>query len=845
MENKANTTPGSGVPNPYKGLYSYEEADREKFRGREEETETLFRLVKHNFLTVVFGKSGIGKTSLLNAGLFPRLRAGEFLPVNVCLDYSSPAPDLVEQVRRRIEDELEKGFAPGETLWEYFHRVRHFGGTGGKRITPVLVFDRFEEMFSIGKDRKGTAAWKEELYYLLEDQFPASVRKRLLSGDEDLSYSGDTPDVRVIIGLREDYLPHLNSLKSRIPSIDRVMHRVVHLNGPQARKAIDIPGGIQDKKTINEMVRLFYPGEAEEDEKIPEENLEIEPSILSLLCYQLIEEGDFKLVAGRTHGKILEDFYYSVIRDVTEEACEFIESKLLTEGGTRTPYRLEPGFHLGKVIDTLVSRRILRKVYYGGKEHIEIIHDILAPVIKRSRDERKSEAKRREEFRKAEERRKKELEEAEEKRKLELEERKKKFNRVIIAIISTAAVILAILASYAYIQKDRAEEQERIAREESKNNKAYALAARSANLLSTDADVSFRLAVEAYNTVKTNPVAYNALLEAYFKRDVTPREFHPKSETSEFFAVFAPDKERLRFVTVSSEQLILWKLSDGKENKIEQKNELGLRAKTAFSPDGKYFAFLTRLDEEIGIWELDKDKIVSLKLGVGVNSVAFSPDGKKILTGNRDNTARLWDLNALIEGRKDKALVVFKWHENEVNSAVFSPKGEYVVTGGWDGTARLWSSEGEKIEKFNCSKGSSVDSAVFSPDGKLIVTADNHTKVQLWDLKGKELKVFEGHTNAVKSALFSPDGKYIVTASDDETVRLWDLDGNQVFKFEGFKVIIHTASFSPDGKYLLIAPAEGPAQLRLVNPEEIIRFADENGVPPLTGDEKKIFNIIE
>ena len=67
----------------------------------------------------------------------------------------------------------------------------------------------------------------------------------------------------------------------------------------------------------------------------------------------------------------------------------------------------------------------------------------------------------------------------------------------------------------------------------------------------------------------------------------------------------------------------------------------------AGSPEGKYFAFITRLDEEIGIWELDKGEIVSLKLGVGVNSVAFSPDGKMILTGNRDNNARLWSLDAI------------------------------------------------------------------------------------------------------------------------------------------------------------------------------------------------------
>jgi hypothetical protein len=221
--------------NPYKGLFSYEESDGPRFYGREPEKGKLFRLVKHNFLTLVYGKSGIGKTSLLQAGLFPLLRPAGYLPVTLRLNYEEPG--LVEQARAAIRRQLAQnntremqgdrevsGFHPGESLWEYFHRVRHVNGADGKPVTLVLVLDQFEEMFTLGKGRPGLEKWLEELYYLLENELPDTLRKRLLEEDRDppFPYGGEPPPVRVIAALREDYLPHLDTLKARMPSIDRV-----------------------------------------------------------------------------------------------------------------------------------------------------------------------------------------------------------------------------------------------------------------------------------------------------------------------------------------------------------------------------------------------------------------------------------------------------------------------------------------------------------------------------------------------------------------------------------------------------------------------------------------------
>ena len=154
-----------------------------------------------------------------------------------------------------------------------------------------------------------------------------------------------------------------------------------------------------------------------------------------------------------------------------------------------------------------------------------------------------------------------------------------------------------------------------------------------------------------------------------------------------------------------------------------------------------------------------------------VASVAFSPDGKRIVTASWDNTARLWD------GETGKPIGELKGHEQWVVNAAFSP-AQRIVTASWDNTARLWDSEtGKPIGEL---KGHEkpVVSAAFSPDGKRIVTASDDNTARLWDGEtGKPIGEPLKHEGEVSSAAFSPDGKRIVTAADDKA-RLWDIFAN-------------------------------------------------------------------
>src|SRR3954463_7691442 len=114
--------------NPWPGLDPFDERDREYFHGRTAEGGELLRLVRRELLTVLFGRSGLGKTSLLKAGLFPLLREEDALPVYVRLDHADGAPALREQVYRELQVECEANRvqasrpARDETLWSFFHR---------------------------------------------------------------------------------------------------------------------------------------------------------------------------------------------------------------------------------------------------------------------------------------------------------------------------------------------------------------------------------------------------------------------------------------------------------------------------------------------------------------------------------------------------------------------------------------------------------------------------------------------------------------------------------------------------------------------------------------------------
>jgi len=184
-----------------------------------------------------------------------------------------------------------------------------------------------------------------------------------------------------------------------------------------------------------------------------------------------------------------------------------------------------------------------------------------------------------------------------------------------------------------------------------------------------------------------------------------------------------------------------------------------------------------------------------------VQSVAFSPDGKRLAcgVGTADQIVQLWDVTTGLK------LLAFRGSGGAVHSVAFSPDGKRLATGSINNTVELWDTDtGQRLQSL---KGHTalVRSVAFSPDGKRLASASDDGTVELWDaITGKELRAFRGHTNSVSSVVFSPDGKRLASASTDGTVRLWD-PGKSVQILRGHKDLVYSVVFSPDGKRLASA----------------------------------------
>ena len=282
--------------NPWPGLSTFTEEQTAFFFGRDEEVRELLRRVERKALTILFGQSGLGKSSLLQAGVFPRLRVENFCPVYVRLDHAPDAVPLTEQIKSLVFDATanagtwtKMGSATtGESLWEFFHhRDDCLQNDAGKVVTPVLVFDQFEELFTLGgaadpETRRRATDFIAELADLVENRPPASVEARLEEAAAEIeAFDFSRADYRVLITLREDYLPHLESLKSAMPSLMQNRMRLTRMQAPRALEAVMKPAEGLVTEEVAEQIVSFVAGHAQL------EGAEVEPSLLSLVCREL------------------------------------------------------------------------------------------------------------------------------------------------------------------------------------------------------------------------------------------------------------------------------------------------------------------------------------------------------------------------------------------------------------------------------------------------------------------------------------------------------------------------------------------------------------------------------
>ena len=406
----AATQPEVDAESPWLGLASFTEETRAFFHGRDEEIAELARRVQRKLLTVLFGQSGLGKTSILRAGIVPRLRPAGYCPVYVRLDYSPDSPPPAEQIKQAIfrathalGEWTQPGIAEeGESLWEFLHhRDDVLKDDRGKTVIPLLIFDQFEEIFTLAQSddagKARAALFLEELADLVENRPPKALEARLEHDDSKAErFDFTRADYRILIALREDYLAHLEGVKGAMPSITQNRMRLARMTGQQALSAVMKPGGKLVSQEVAESIVRFIAGGSELA------NAEVEPSLLSLICHELnnarIAQGRSEISADLLAGSnetILAEFYERALADQPAAVRRFIEDEMLTESGFRESLaeeRVLRAFAAAgaapKALATLVDRRLLRIEERLDVRRVELTHDVLCGVVGASREVR-------------------------------------------------------------------------------------------------------------------------------------------------------------------------------------------------------------------------------------------------------------------------------------------------------------------------------------------------------------------------------------------------------------------------------------------------------------------------
>ncbi|MCG8311904.1 MAG: ATP-binding protein [Pseudomonadales bacterium] len=407
------------------GLKAYEESESEIFFGRKVEAEQICRMVERTTLCTIFAPAGTGKTSLLRAGVFPKLRQRNFFPLRIRLDHQSEDADHCKQIRDTLIVEAEKaGLEVGsvvpaqfdeneETLWEFLHRIELWD-KHNQLITPVIVLDQFEEFFTLGQNNPKSLDFLTVLSDLIERRVPQQLRANLNKKGERRKIPTNAQWFKIIISMREDFVAKLDSIRRSMPSIMNNRFPLKSLNGEQALEIIMQPGrDIVEEETARKIVNIAAKNQDESGKaEVALEQLTVEASLLSLLCYELdrqrIKQGEQLINDNQDSLKaasadILRKFYiesFNAIQPIEErdKAFKVVEEQLLTKNGYRRRESLDDAEHGGlskQACDHLIDQHVLKKIPTGNElEYIELTHDLLTDVVKESRDKRREEEKR-------------------------------------------------------------------------------------------------------------------------------------------------------------------------------------------------------------------------------------------------------------------------------------------------------------------------------------------------------------------------------------------------------------------------------------------------------------------
>jgi WD40 repeat protein/tetratricopeptide (TPR) repeat protein len=745
-------------------------------------------------LTVIHGPSGVGKSSILKAGLVPILKEKVIaeriispIVLSVYTDWvagllrSLPQEKIYEDifVNRDVNEDINQDKSP-DIIIEKLRLLTD------RNHTIVIIFDQFEEFFFVMTQ----AAQKMEFYKFFSDCL-------------------NIPFVKVILSLREDYLHYLLELerlsreKSQTSYDLGVINKNIldkdiryYLGNFNRQDAISIIRSLTQRshyelreELINQLV-LDLSGELEE----------VHPIELQIVGAQLQAENISTLEQYRLCGgskKLVERWLEEVIKDCGRENEEIswnLLFELTDEKGTR-PIKAKTNLltalltaektkehkenplifsaSLELILEILVDSGLVLRVREESGDRYQLVHDYLVEPIRQRNNYGIVAELEKVRFEKTK---------AEVAQKISQEQlnlvlyRRLREARLAGAVLAIMAATIGGLWWQADAQKRAAISQTLRAEHSETNLKISALSAASEALFVSNKE-------------------FDALLESL-------RAWRRLKQASEV----QPDT-RMRVVTAL--QQAVYGVTE--INRLEGHGDIVWGV--AFSPDGQTLASGSR-DQTVKLWRPDGTLLQTLKGHTdAVTSVSFSPDGQTLASASLDKTVAIWRRNAITGEFGPLPFKTIEGHGDWIYSVNFSPDGELLATGSKDKTIKIWRKDGSLVKILRGHQGW-VNWVSFSSDGQFIASASDDKTVKIWRRDGSLVTTLQGHQEGVTSVTFSPDGKMVVSGGRDKTIKIWRQQPNNSKDRLTFRLdktlhqhtsTVWSVNFSRDGQQLASA----------------------------------------
>jgi WD40 repeat protein len=773
---------------PYPGLEAFTDEDAGVFFGRERESDQLLDRLHptlldqaHRFVTVI-GPSGVGKSSLVQAGLLPRLaqRRGRWVVVPPFVPEDQPIWNLAHSLAAALPqlqaDTLARDLdVTPATLGRCADKLR---ATHGGRTMPVLlVLDQAEELLTrVGQQECG--------------RFLSLLRQGL----------EDDPRLWIVATLRSEFLTELLTSDFAglfqdpvvVGALDPARLSEV-IEGPAAQAGLSFAPGV-----VNQLISDAGGGDA-----------------LPLLAYTL--QALF-LRAGPGGTVTLDDYRQlggvvgTLSRQADKVAAELAagdDQQLVLEtlmrfvavGETDSTRRR---VHCGalsdndrQVVDAFVAARLLTSDVVGHDAVVEVAHEALFRQWPPLRQMIRIHA-----------------EELQQRTDLEcwaqdwlhsghqdaylLRDERFQIAQQWAATHGDAADEPSVTGEF--LDRSRRLNQATLER------LSETVARRALAAVDHDPEQALLLALAALEECAPTALAQRALLAALgASRARAILVGHGEAVRA---VAWSPDGRRLATASRDGTARI-WETDSGNQLAILRGHADPIRG-VAWSPDGRWLVTGSR-DHSVRLWDATDGAQLSVLDGHhdSVEAVAWSPDGRLLASGSRDCTVRIWDAHSGAER------AVLRGHEDRVRGVAWSPDSTRVAAAAADRIVRVWEvAEGAELVRLQGHQDW-VESAAWSPDGQRLATTSRDRTARVWDLQsGAELLVLHGHPDWVQGVAWSPDGRRLVTASSDRTARVWDAHtGTELIAVRGHYDGVRGVAWEPNGQRIASASYDRTARV--------------------------------